>query len=339
MTGPRLRTTARGSPIPSFPSVRGPLLQRKCACGGTPGPTGECESCRKKRESGTLQRRADHPSSLNPHPFDVSPIAYEALRSPGAPLNASTQQRFGLDFSRVQIHSQLHGAPTQSTSVDGGAAISSVEASDGIFIDGPDKGATPKSPAPPPAAKPQTPPAKAAKCPTDVQVINIDQIKDTDLGKGGFLTGIGAIAYMEVSDSSGKDWDGTNVQESVKKTKNTCGHWAKPVCSNESGDSDGLTVGAKIKALGQIEMPALRNVFYDMHIFALRTASVLHQLDKSECEVQCQQSYQCGGKQFGPEFIITYMTKKDTIAKTYDVTRVKVKKEAKATPAAGPANP
>jgi hypothetical protein len=29
------------------------LLQRKCACGGTPGPSGECESCRKKRLAGT----------------------------------------------------------------------------------------------------------------------------------------------------------------------------------------------------------------------------------------------------------------------------------------------
>ncbi len=29
----------------------GPCLQRKCACGGTPGPTGECESCKNKRVS------------------------------------------------------------------------------------------------------------------------------------------------------------------------------------------------------------------------------------------------------------------------------------------------
>lgn len=26
-----------------------PVLQRKCACGGTPGPSGECEQCRQKR--------------------------------------------------------------------------------------------------------------------------------------------------------------------------------------------------------------------------------------------------------------------------------------------------
>ena len=26
-----------------------PVLQRKCACGGTPGPTGECQQCKRKR--------------------------------------------------------------------------------------------------------------------------------------------------------------------------------------------------------------------------------------------------------------------------------------------------
>src|SRR5438132_1245685 len=30
-------------------TTRPPVVQRKCACGGTPGPTGECEECRKKR--------------------------------------------------------------------------------------------------------------------------------------------------------------------------------------------------------------------------------------------------------------------------------------------------
>jgi Domain of unknown function (DUF4157) len=29
--------------------ARGVVLQRKCACGGTPGPTGECADCQKKR--------------------------------------------------------------------------------------------------------------------------------------------------------------------------------------------------------------------------------------------------------------------------------------------------
>jgi len=37
------------------PASRSNLLQRKCACGGTPGATGECEQCRRKRLA--LQRK------------------------------------------------------------------------------------------------------------------------------------------------------------------------------------------------------------------------------------------------------------------------------------------
>jgi hypothetical protein len=230
--------------------------------------------------------------------------------------------------------STIHRAPNQSS--DAVPPIRSPIhplqrkcAFDGIFIDGPDKENTPKPAAPQPAPKQKTPPTQAATCPTDVQVINIDQITDDQFGKNGMLTGIGAVAYMEVSDSGGKDWDGTIIQETVKQTKNTCGARARKVCSNESGESGGFKVGAATNLLGKAKMPALRNTFYDLHVFA-REVSILHELGKSGCEIQCQQSFQCGGKQFGPEFIITYMTKKDTIAKTYDVTRITVKKEAKA---------
>lgn len=38
-------------------SVR-PLLQRKCACGGTPGPSGECAACEKKRRAGIQTKLA-----------------------------------------------------------------------------------------------------------------------------------------------------------------------------------------------------------------------------------------------------------------------------------------
>jgi Domain of unknown function (DUF4157) len=35
--------------LPTFTSARSRLLQRKCACGGIPGPSGECEECKRKR--------------------------------------------------------------------------------------------------------------------------------------------------------------------------------------------------------------------------------------------------------------------------------------------------
>ena len=43
------------APSPSFAPARSGLLQRKCSCGGTPGPSGECSECRSERL--TLQRR------------------------------------------------------------------------------------------------------------------------------------------------------------------------------------------------------------------------------------------------------------------------------------------
>jgi hypothetical protein len=107
--GSRLSALARTNPILSFTPVRSGLLQRKCACGGTPGPTGECEACRKKK----LQRHSENPdlSSISHPPSSVSevpPIVDEVLRSPGQPLDAETrtfmEPRFGHDFSTVRVH-------------------------------------------------------------------------------------------------------------------------------------------------------------------------------------------------------------------------------------------
>ncbi len=88
----------------SVPPVHSNLLQRKCACGGTPGPTGECEECRKKR----LQRKVAQPSILTPQHSQVLPVVHEVLRSPGKPLDRETrafmEPRFGHDFSHVRVH-------------------------------------------------------------------------------------------------------------------------------------------------------------------------------------------------------------------------------------------
>src|SRR5205814_6614673 len=79
----------------------------KCACGGTPGPSGECEECKKKR----LQRKASQPSTLNSQPAEVPPIVHEVLRSPGQPLDLATrafmEPRFGHDFSQVRVHTDM----------------------------------------------------------------------------------------------------------------------------------------------------------------------------------------------------------------------------------------
>ena len=109
MIGTRLRALTRAIPSPSFTPVRRGLLQRQCACGGRPGPTGECEACRRKKLPRDAGNRAgssanDSPSSIS----EVPPIVHEVLRSPGQPLDHATrafmEPRFGHDFSKLRVH-------------------------------------------------------------------------------------------------------------------------------------------------------------------------------------------------------------------------------------------
>jgi hypothetical protein len=75
------------------------LLQRACACGGIPGPDGECASCREKR----LQREAAASG-----PALAPPIVHEVLAAPGRPLDASMRSffepRIGYDLGSVRVH-------------------------------------------------------------------------------------------------------------------------------------------------------------------------------------------------------------------------------------------
>src|ERR1035438_1655450 len=89
---------------------RGSLLQRKCACGGTPGADGECEECCEKR----LQRRTATAQPANQANAIAPPIVHEVLRSPGQPLDSATrtfmEPRFGHDFSFVRVHTDNQAA-------------------------------------------------------------------------------------------------------------------------------------------------------------------------------------------------------------------------------------
>jgi len=121
-----------------------PPIQRKCACGGTPGATGECEECHKKNRLGLqtklkvnepgdiYEQEADriadqvlasrtHPSVGDARPriqrFSAQPTAQtgttpasvdQVLASPGMPLEPALrqdmEQHFGHDFSQVRLH-------------------------------------------------------------------------------------------------------------------------------------------------------------------------------------------------------------------------------------------
>ena len=107
-----LQTQVKRAPSSSFAPVRSFLLQRECACGGTPGPTGECQECRKERLG--LQHKGTQPSTFDPQTSEVPPIVQEVLRSPGQPLDAATrafiEPRFGHDFSGVRVHTDAKAA-------------------------------------------------------------------------------------------------------------------------------------------------------------------------------------------------------------------------------------
>jgi hypothetical protein len=83
---------------------QGGLLQRKCACGGTPGPTGECAACRAKRLGVQRKGGANTQASHEVAP----PIVHDVLRSPSQPLDSPTrmlmESRFGQDFRNVRVH-------------------------------------------------------------------------------------------------------------------------------------------------------------------------------------------------------------------------------------------
>jgi Domain of unknown function (DUF4157) len=103
------------APVPKAPAramrVHPGLLQRKCACGGSPGVDGECAECRQKRLS---MKRVPLPGPRREASEDIPPIVFDVLRSPGRPLDPGTREfmepRFGHDFGRVRVHADTRAA-------------------------------------------------------------------------------------------------------------------------------------------------------------------------------------------------------------------------------------
>src|SRR5579885_3624551 len=102
---------------PITPAVSGHtgLLQR-CSCqkSGSSGPEGEeCPECKKKREAGAKLQRKAAPAGREAAAM-APPIVHDVLRSSGRPLDPGTrafmEPRFGYDFSRVRVHSDVRAA-------------------------------------------------------------------------------------------------------------------------------------------------------------------------------------------------------------------------------------
>ena len=93
-------------------------LQRTCECGGHVSGGGECDECRRKRESG-LQRYA-----AGSAPAVAPPIVHDVLREPGQALDRPTRRSletsFGRDFSQIRVHTE--GRAAESARAVGAAA-------------------------------------------------------------------------------------------------------------------------------------------------------------------------------------------------------------------------
>ena len=127
-----MRVERQIAPAPVLPGLRPgfPVLQRKCACGGSAGPEGECEECRQNAMS--LQRRAGGGGSA---PAAVPPIVHNVLRSPGQPLDTATrafmEPRFGHDFRRIRVHPEP-GPATRIVPASDGSEMEAERLSDSI---------------------------------------------------------------------------------------------------------------------------------------------------------------------------------------------------------------
>ncbi|MGD8359185.1 MAG: DUF4157 domain-containing protein, partial [Lysobacterales bacterium] len=144
--------SARKSRSSSDPTISRRLLQRKCACGGSAGLTGECEECKKTKlqrklsigaENDPLEQEADRVAdqvmTMSPQrPENGAPLRIQriaghvsgdsafapasvdrVLAASGRPLEPVLQrdmgQRFGYDFSEVRIHT---GAEAEQSAQD-----------------------------------------------------------------------------------------------------------------------------------------------------------------------------------------------------------------------------
>jgi hypothetical protein len=305
-------------PLTSIPHA---ALQRKCACGGNPGPSGECEECRKKR-LGMVQRSAvaSAPAGFAP------PVVHNVLQSPGAfpglQMRLPMEARSGHDFAEMAVFPPVH---TNS-------------AEDGPETSDPTGEGTNQEPQDNPigSERPVSVPILAnesgaealdsqsgkAACPTKTVVEKVIDMTPAGIQKG-YHTGYGATAVIRVEPTS-TNWDGTKIKESNKQTKNTCPpEFGISPCSG----ADTFTVGAESNSSILGKLPAIQNRFYDFHISRWNKGSLLHDRNPNNvasCEVECEQQYSCGGNVIGTHKVTRTFTKGKN--GSLDVTLVNVTK-------------
>ena len=107
----RMQPLTQVAPTPSLTPVPRGFLQRKCACGGSPGLTGECAEC--ATEKGALQRSASNQSAPGAG-FSLSRISVMQPKRTGSPTNDPLEQeadRIADQVMAAPAHSAVSGAP------------------------------------------------------------------------------------------------------------------------------------------------------------------------------------------------------------------------------------
>ncbi len=198
-------------------------------------------------------------------------------------------------------------SPEDGLHLDGGGlSLKLPPGQNSIFMDDPPKGGEAKD-------KPKSP-AKS-KCPPTIEVAQvIDAELTEDNVKAGFLTGVGGVAEIRVSDPSGQDWAGTEIHENIKPVTNTCTGLDNCTNTQGKGGAKGSTWKVGDAATGLVNLPSKKNTFYDLHL-ALVKYSVLHDKGLDTCTQTCEQYFDCpGGGQIGTKkFTIKRVLKKGKI--------------------------
>jgi hypothetical protein len=247
-----------------------------------------------------------------------TPLAIKQLAARGPTLQRHAACACGGGCPRCTAISDSDSSALKST-LDGAPAITDYKEANAVAIDAPPVASRSSTPAPP------------RTCPTDIRVAELIplQLKANNVAEG-FHTGVGGIAKMQVKDSSGRDWAGTQIHETIISGTNAC-QPGTAACPNSQGvgGAGGSTfkVGDASSAFG-VSLPAQKNCFYDWHM-AVTKPSLLHQQNLTSCEQKCSQRYSCGDQFFGPTFTIHRTMSRDQITSggtAVDVSRVHLEK-------------
>jgi len=244
-----------------------------------------CSQLQKKSISPTPPSKSALSGSWSPRVAPLSPGLAEEGRTPGS------KPRFSYRAADIQVN-----PAGQGPQVDGSLSVHPAPEDGSIFMDDEPKGKSKSPPAKQPEKKPDTKPDQSkTACPPTIEVAQVlDAELTEDNVKAGFLTGVGGVAEIRVSDPTGKDWAGTEIHENLTPKTNTCTGMDNCTNTGGRGGSKGSTWKVGEGASGLVNLPGKKNTFYDLHLAMMKT-SVLHDKGLESCVQTCEQFFDCPG--------------------------------------------